>query len=82
MKSPSDSFSIYQARISAYSRPTREEEGALIRRLRASERDMAHQLTGIGQVARKLIELGLRVVWGEERFDRFLRTLQRVDDAC
>ena len=82
MKSPSDSFSIYQARISAYSRPTREEEGAWIRRLRASEREMAHQLTGIGQVARKLIELGLRVVRGEERFDRWLRTRQRGDGAC
>lgn len=82
MSSLSDSFSIYQTRIGAFARPTREEEGAWIRHLRASEREMVRLLTGIGQVARKLIELGLRIARGEERLDRWLRTRQRSEGAC
>jgi RNA polymerase sigma factor (sigma-70 family) len=82
MSSLSDSFSIYQSRIGAFARPTREEEGAWIRHLRASEHEMVHLLTGIGQVARKLVELGLRVARGEERLDRWLRTRQRSEGAC
>jgi RNA polymerase sigma factor (sigma-70 family) len=79
MSSHSDSFSIYQARISAYRRPTRDEESAWISHQRASEREMVKILTGIGHVARHLIELGQRIARGEERIDRWLRTRQRAE---
>ncbi|MFN7562399.1 MAG: hypothetical protein ACK5TH_11520, partial [Prosthecobacter sp.] len=79
MNSLSDSFSIYQARISAFSRPTREDESAWIRHLRASEREMAKNLVSMGHVARQLIELGQRIARGEERIDRWLRTRHRAD---
>ncbi|MFM2167809.1 MAG: hypothetical protein RIS79_2180, partial [Verrucomicrobiota bacterium] len=79
MNSLSDSFSIYQARISAFSRPTREDESAWIRHLRTSEREMAKNLVSMGHVARQLIELGLRIARGEERIDRWLRTRHRAD---
>ena len=79
MNSLSDSFSIYQARISAFSRPTREDESAWIRHLRASEREMAKNLVSMGHVVRQLIELGQRIARGEERIDRWLRTRHRAD---
>lgn len=82
MKSLTDSLSGYQARIKACTRPTLEEEIACVHRLRASEREMATALTGIGHVARKLVDLARRINLSEERPDRWLRTRRRSDGAC
>jgi RNA polymerase sigma factor (sigma-70 family) len=82
MSGLSDSFSTYKARIGAFTRPTLEEERECIRQLCAAEREMVSVLSSIGQVARFMIGLGLRIVRGEERIDRHLRTRERVEGHC
>ena len=77
-----DSFAVYQGRISALSRPSREEESEWIAQMRNAERTMIGLLIGIGHVARHLTAIARRITLGEERADRWLRTRKTVADAA
>ncbi|MFO1436813.1 MAG: RNA polymerase sigma factor RpoD/SigA [Verrucomicrobiaceae bacterium] len=73
MNSFPENYPAYQERTSGISRPSREEETALIDRKWTSERAMLRILSGIGQAARHMMALGQRIAAGEERMNRWLR---------
>lgn len=76
-----DSFAVYQGRISALSRPSREEESEWIAQMRSAERTMIRLLFRIGHVALHLAGIARRISLGEERADRWLRTRKTVASA-